>query len=335
MQQRVPPDLTPVAAAATRGKHAAIAVHVPEQERDKRMILTTNDFTYFDPSRNKGSPKVKVEKEKFHSLEGRQRGVMAGLSWTLRWTLVLCCLCLCFVSGEADARLSSSMRLSSVRMKAWWQEEQRVKSFGTVRSSSFSEETEKINFHLVMNGSPGDNLARCELDEEETCSESCSSANHDDADARGSIHAMSAGSEEGEGEEVRSQKLACLEEKEILIAAPPVATQIVVKANQSIKTLEAAGMDVETMSLYHVFLDDARLTSPAPGMSPSHQEMEDTSLHAAASICPKLKNDIGASDTQHLKLLTNATIEEDEEVRFFFNSFLTELFILFLLYLYH
>ena len=298
MQQRVPPDLTPVAAAATRGKHAAIAVHVPEQERerDKRMILTTNDFTYLDSSRNKGSPKLKVEKQKFHSLVGRQRGVVAGLSWTLRWTLVLCCLCLCFVSGDADARLGSSMRLSSVRMKAGWQEEQRMKSFGTVRSSSFSEETEKINFHLVMNRSPGDNLARCELDEEKTCSESCSSANHDDADARGSIRAMSAGSEKGE--EVTSQK-----------------------QNQSIKTLEAAGMDVETMSLYHVFLDDATLPSPFPGMSPSHQEIEDMSSHAAASICPKLQNDIGAhSDAQHLKLLTNATIEEDEEVSIFFNS---------------
>lgn len=199
---------------------------------------------------------VKVEKEKFHSLVGRQRSVVAGLSWTLRWTLVLCCLCLCFVSGEADARLGSSMRLSSVRMKAGWQEEQRMKLFGTVRSSSFSEETEKINFHLVMNGSPGDNLARCELDEEETCSESYSSANHDDADACDSIHAMSAGSEEGEGEELRSQKLACLEEKENLIAVPPAVTQIVVKANQSIETLEAVGMDVETMSLYHVFLVD-------------------------------------------------------------------------------
>ena len=66
--------------------------------------------------------------------------------------------------------------------------------------------------------------------------------------------------------------------------------------------------------------NDATLTSPAPGMSPSHQEMKDTSSHAAALICPKLKNDIGASDTQHLKLLTNATIEEDEEVSIFFNS---------------
>ena len=60
--------------------------------------------------------------------------------------------------------------------------------------------------------------------------------------------------------------------------------------------------------------DDATLMSPAPGMSPSHQEMKDTSSHAAASICPKLKNDIGAySDAQCLELLKNATIEKDEE----------------------
>jgi hypothetical protein len=66
--------------------------------------------------------------------------------------------------------------------------------------------------------------------------------------------------------------------------------------------------------------DDATLISPAPGMpgmSPSHQEMKDTSSHAATSICPKLKNDIGAySDAQCLlELLKNITIEKDEEKR--------------------
>ena len=60
--------------------------------------------------------------------------------------------------------------------------------------------------------------------------------------------------------------------------------------------------------------NDATLTSPAPGMSPSHQEMKDTSLHAAASICPNLKDGIEASNTQCLMLLKNVTIEEDEEV---------------------
>ena len=59
--------------------------------------------------------------------------------------------------------------------------------------------------------------------------------------------------------------------------------------------------------------DDATLTSPAPGRSPSHQEMEDTSLHAAALICPKLKNGIEASDAQCLELLKNAMIEKDDE----------------------
>ena len=59
--------------------------------------------------------------------------------------------------------------------------------------------------------------------------------------------------------------------------------------------------------------DDATLTSPAPGMSPSHQEMKDTSLHAAASICPNLKDGIEASNTQCLELLKNATIEKDDE----------------------
>ena len=79
--------------------------------------------------------------------------------------------------------------------------------------------------------------------------------------------------------------------------------------------------------------DDATLTSPAPGMSPSHQEMEDTSSHAAASFCPNLKDGIEASNTQCLKLsklLTNVTIEEDEEVSIFLIPFFTELFILFL-----
>ena len=63
--------------------------------------------------------------------------------------------------------------------------------------------------------------------------------------------------------------------------------------------------------------DGATLTSPgAPRMSPSHQKMKDTSLHAAASISPKLKDGIEAySDAQCLELLTNATIEEDDEKR--------------------
>ena len=59
--------------------------------------------------------------------------------------------------------------------------------------------------------------------------------------------------------------------------------------------------------------DDATLTFPAPGISPSHQEMEDTSLHAAALICPNLKDGIEASNAQCLELLKNATIEKDEE----------------------
>ena len=59
--------------------------------------------------------------------------------------------------------------------------------------------------------------------------------------------------------------------------------------------------------------DDATLMSPAPGMSPSHQEMKDTSLHAAALICPNLKDGIEASNAQCLELLKNATIEKDEE----------------------
>ena len=65
--------------------------------------------------------------------------------------------------------------------------------------------------------------------------------------------------------------------------------------------------------------DGATLTSPgAPGMSPSHQKMKDTSLHAAASISPKLKDGIEASDDQHMKLLKNVTIEKDEEVSIVF-----------------
>ena len=59
--------------------------------------------------------------------------------------------------------------------------------------------------------------------------------------------------------------------------------------------------------------DDATPTSPAPAMSPSHQEMKDTSLHAAALICPNLKDGIEASNAQCLELLKNATIEKDEE----------------------
>ena len=67
--------------------------------------------------------------------------------------------------------------------------------------------------------------------------------------------------------------------------------------------------------------DDATLTSPAPGRSPSHQKMEDTSLHAGALICSKLKNGIEASDAQCLELLKNATIEKDEDVSYIlFNS---------------
>ena len=62
--------------------------------------------------------------------------------------------------------------------------------------------------------------------------------------------------------------------------------------------------------------DDGTLTSPAPGMLPSHQEMKDTSLHAAALICSKLKNGIEASDAQCLELLKNATIEKDEDVSY-------------------
>ena len=62
--------------------------------------------------------------------------------------------------------------------------------------------------------------------------------------------------------------------------------------------------------------DDATLTSPAPGMrgmSPSHQEMKDTSSHAGALICPNLKDGIEASDAQCLELLKNAMIEKDDE----------------------
>ena len=65
--------------------------------------------------------------------------------------------------------------------------------------------------------------------------------------------------------------------------------------------------------------DGATLTSPgAPGMSPSHQKMEESSFHAAASIFPKLKDGIEASDDQHVKLLKNVTIEKDEEVSIVF-----------------
>ena len=56
------------------------------------------------------------------------------------------------------------------------------------------------------------------------------------------------------------------------------------------------------------------LTSPAPGMSPSHQEMKDTSLPAL--ICPNLKDGIEASNAQCLELLKNATIEKDEDVSY-------------------
>ena len=59
--------------------------------------------------------------------------------------------------------------------------------------------------------------------------------------------------------------------------------------------------------------NDATPTSPAPGMSPSHQEMKDTSSHAGALICPNLKDGIEASDAQCLELLKTATIEKDEE----------------------
>ena len=67
--------------------------------------------------------------------------------------------------------------------------------------------------------------------------------------------------------------------------------------------------------------NDATLTSPAPVISPSHQEMKDTSLHAAALICPNLKDGIEASDAQCLELLKNAIIEKDEDVSYIlFNS---------------
>ena len=58
------------------------------------------------------------------------------------------------------------------------------------------------------------------------------------------------------------------------------------------------------------------LTSPAPGMSPSHQEMKDTNLHTAALICPILKDGIEASNVQCLELLKNATIEEVSSILF-------------------
>ena len=68
--------------------------------------------------------------------------------------------------------------------------------------------------------------------------------------------------------------------------------------------------------------DDATLTSPAPGMhgmSPSHQEMKDTNSHTGALICPNLKDGIEAySDAQILELLTNITIEKDEDVSYTF-----------------
>ena len=50
--------------------------------------------------------------ETFHSFIGsaRQRSLTACLSWTLGWTLVLLCLCMCFVSGGVGTRMSSSMR---------------------------------------------------------------------------------------------------------------------------------------------------------------------------------------------------------------------------------
>jgi hypothetical protein len=83
-------------------------------------------------------------------------------------------------------------------------------------SSSFLEES-TINFH----GSPRDDLARCELDEEEKGSEICSWNNHDDDDAFCSIHAMSAGSEVGE--KITSQNLVCQEAKDFFIAAPVAA----------------------------------------------------------------------------------------------------------------
>ena len=73
-----------------------------------------------------------------------------------------------------------------------------------------------------MNGSLGDDLlARCELEGEEKGSEICSWANHDDADALCSSHAMSSGSEVGE--EITSQNLVCQEAKDFLLAAPVAA----------------------------------------------------------------------------------------------------------------
>ena len=60
--------------------------------------------------------------------------------------------------------------------------------------------------------------------------------------------------------------------------------------------------------------NDATVISPAPGMSPSHQEMKDTSLPAL--ICPNLKDGIEASNAQCLELLKNATIEKDEDVSY-------------------
>ena len=76
-----------------------------------RIINVVPKKNYFLTSANSG--------EKIHSLVGRQRGVVAGLSWTVRWRLVLCCLCMLFVSGGGDVRLSSSMRGLATSGPAW------------------------------------------------------------------------------------------------------------------------------------------------------------------------------------------------------------------------
>ena len=81
--------------------------------------------------------------------------------------------------------------------------------------------------------------------------------------------------------------------------------------------------------------DDATLMSPAPGMSPNHQEMKDTSSHAAALICPNLKDGIEASDAQCLELLKNAIIEKDEDVSYILFNSIFDLICLFCFYFYH
>ena len=118
-------------------------------EMEERYITNKMDTVHDIAAQEREAEDVVEKSRSNFLLVGRQRIVVAGLSWTLRWTLILCCLCVCFVSGGIDARLSSTESSLDTDTNALEAEEQQELITSKSSDDFFAGTTGDLNIKLA------------------------------------------------------------------------------------------------------------------------------------------------------------------------------------------